>query len=109
MAKTASNLKDQEMLEAAFEQFNTVSSQLIDAYRQLEVQVNVLNAQLDEANNQLRKQRDENAELAERLGMLLEALPAGVVQLSADGAVVAENPAARLLLQGAHGGLVGMG
>lgn len=105
MAKTASNLKDQEMLEAAFEQFNTVSSQLIDAYRQLEVQVNVLNAQLDEANNQLRKQRDENAELAERLGMLLEALPAGVVQLAADGVVVAENPAAQLLLQGKHGGL----
>lgn len=104
MGKTASNLKDQEMLEAAFEQFNTVSSQLIDAYRQLEVQVNVLNAQLDEANNQLRKQRDENAELAERLGMLLEALPAGVVQLSADGVVVAENPAARQLLHGAHDG-----
>ncbi|MBV8681117.1 MAG: HAMP domain-containing histidine kinase [Aquitalea sp.] len=97
-------MKDQEMLEAAFEQFNTVSSQLIEAYRQLEVQVNVLNAQLDEANNQLRKQRDENAELAERLGMLLEALPAGVVQLSANGLVVAENPAAQLLLQGEHAG-----
>jgi len=105
MAREASNLKDQEMLEAAFEQFNTVSSQLIEAYRQLEAQVNVLNAQLDEANNQLRKQRDENAELAERLGMLLEALPAGVVQLSADGVVVAENPAAQLLLQGQHAGI----
>ncbi len=104
MAKTASNLKDQEMLEAAFEQFNTVSSQLIDAYRQLEVQVNVLNAQLDEANNQLRKQRDENAELAERLGMLLEALPAGVVELSPDGVVVAQNPAAQSLLDGEHVG-----
>ncbi|RBH41793.1 sensor histidine kinase, partial [Pseudomonas sp. MWU13-2860] len=80
-------MNDQQQLEAAFEQFNAVSSQLIDAYRQLEVQVNVLNAQLDEANSQLRKQRDENAELAERLASLLKMLPAGVVELSPDGRV----------------------
>ncbi|XLM20045.1 sensor histidine kinase, partial [Chromobacterium piscinae] len=66
MPTMVSSLKDQRQLEAAFEQFNAVSGQLIDAYKQLEAQVNVLNAQLDEANNQLRKQRDENAALAER-------------------------------------------
>lgn len=93
MTRSISNLKDQQMLEAAFEQFNTVSGQLIDAYKQLEAQVFVLNAQLDEANNQLRKQRDENAALAERLTMLLEVLPAGVVELSQEGLVVAENAA----------------
>ncbi|UGA36617.1 hypothetical protein JOS77_20270 [Chromobacterium haemolyticum] len=60
----------------------------------------VLNAQLDEANNQLRKQRDENAMLAERLGLLLEALPAGVVQVSAEGVVTAVNPAASRMLNG---------
>ncbi len=98
MSRTTSNLKDQAQLEAAFEQFNTVSSQLIEAYRLLEAQVNVLNAQLDEANNQLRKQRDANAELAERLGMLLEALPAGVLQLDAHGVVSSQNPAAETLL-----------
>lgn len=95
-----SSLKDQQQLEAAFEQFNAVSSQLIDAYRQLESQVAVLNAQLDEANNQLRKQRDENAMLAERLGLLLETLPAGVVQVSAEGVVNAINPAASRMLNG---------
>lgn len=95
-----SSLKDQQQLEAAFEQFNAVSSQLIDAYRQLESQVTVLNAQLDEANNQLRKQRDENAMLAERLGLLLETLPAGVVQVSAEGVVNAINPAAVRMLNG---------
>ncbi|QEL57881.1 HAMP domain-containing histidine kinase [Chromobacterium paludis] len=93
-------MKDQQQLEAAFEQFNAVSSQLIDAYRQLEVQVNVLNAQLDEANNQLRKQRDENAALAERLGLLLKVLPAGVVELSPTGVVIAQNLAAESLLSG---------
>ncbi|WP_235429385.1 sensor histidine kinase [Chromobacterium vaccinii] len=107
-----SSLKDQQQLEAAFEQFNAVSSQLIDAYRQLEVQVNVLNAQLDEANSQLRKQRDENAELAERLASLLKMLPAGVVELSPEGRVTAENLAAESLLSGCYigeewGGLLG--
>lgn len=97
-----SSLKDQQQLEAAFEQFNAVSSQLIDAYRQLEVQVNVLNAQLDEANNQLRKQRDENAALAERLALLLKVLPAGVVELSPEGRVIAENLAAEMLLNGCY-------
>ncbi|POZ62388.1 histidine kinase [Chromobacterium alticapitis] len=95
-------MNDQQQLEAAFEQFNAVSSQLIDAYRQLEVQVNVLNAQLDEANNQLRKQRDENAALAERLGLLLKVLPAGVVELSNLGEVIAQNLAAESLLSGCY-------
>ncbi|MEO9386603.1 sensor histidine kinase [Chromobacterium phragmitis] len=99
-----SSLKDQQQLEAAFEQFNAVSSQLIDAYRQLEVQVNVLNAQLDEANSQLRKQRDENAELAERLALLLKMLPAGVIELSSNGRVVTGNLAAESLLSGCYVG-----
>ncbi|MDE1715047.1 sensor histidine kinase [Chromobacterium amazonense] len=97
-----SSLKDQQQLEAAFEQFNAVSGQLIDAYKQLEAQVNVLNAQLDEANNQLRKQRDENAALAERLGLLLKVLPAGVVELSPSGEVIAQNLAAESLLSGCY-------
>ncbi|UTH72660.1 PAS domain-containing sensor histidine kinase [Chromobacterium sp. IIBBL 290-4] len=99
-----SSLNDQQQLEAAFEQFNAVSGQLIDAYRQLEVQVNVLNAQLDEANNQLRKQRDENAALAERLALLLQVLPAGVVELSVEGRVVVANLAAAEMLPGCQAG-----
>jgi two-component system sensor histidine kinase FlrB len=98
MTKNVTKLQDQQQLEAAFEQFNAVSDQLIDAYRQLESQVNVLNAQLDEANNALRQQVSANAALAERLGMLLEALPAGVLELSSDGRVVSENPTAIQML-----------
>ncbi|BEV71900.1 MULTISPECIES: PAS domain-containing sensor histidine kinase [unclassified Paludibacterium] len=98
MPKNVSKLPDQQQLEAAFEQFNAVSDQLIGAYSQLESQVNVLNQQLDEANNALRRQVEANAELAERLGMLLEALPAGVIELSEDGRVISENPTAIQML-----------
>lgn len=98
MPKKVSKLPDQLQLEAAFEQFNAVSDKLIGAYRQLELQVNVLNAQLDEANNALRQQVRANATLAERLGMLLEALPAGVIELSDDGRVISENPTAIQML-----------
>lgn len=98
MQKNVSKLLDQQQLEAAFQQFNAVSDKLIDAYRQLESQVNVLNAQLDEANNALRQQVLANATLAERLGMLLEALPAGVIELSGDGVVISENPTAIQML-----------
>ena len=73
MPKNVSKLLDQQQLEAAFQQFNAVSDKLIDAYRQLESQVNVLNAQLDEANNALRQQVSANATLAERLGMMKRA------------------------------------
>lgn len=98
MTKIVSNLHDQQTLEQAFAQFNAVSGQLIEAYNQLQGQVNVLNAQLDEANNELRRQLSNNAALAERLGMLLEALPAGVVELLADGRVHTENSAAETML-----------
>jgi two-component system sensor histidine kinase FlrB len=98
MGKNVSKLQDQQQLEAAFEQFNAVSDQLIDAYRQLEGQVTVLNLQLDEANQALRQQVSANATLAERLGMLLEVLPAGVLELSGDGQVISENPTAIQML-----------
>jgi len=98
MPKNVSKLLDQQQLEAAFQQFNAVSDKLIDAYRQLESQVNVLNAQLDEANNALRQQVSANATLAERLGMLLEILPAGVLELSGEGVVISENPMAIQML-----------
>jgi len=98
MPKNVSKLQDQQQLEAAFEQFNAVSDQLIDAYRQLESQVTVLNQQLDEANSALRQQVSANTTLAERLGMLLEVLPAGVIELSGDGLVISENPTAIQML-----------
>lgn len=91
---------DRQRLEVAFEQFNVISGELISAYRQLEMQVVQLNAELEDSNRKLRLQLGENAALAERLGLLLEALPAGVVELSPAGEVARLNPLAAAWLGG---------
>lgn len=98
MSNPETKVQDPHMLEVAFEHFNVVSVELTKAYRRLEQQVGLLNAQLDQANHELRQQLAANAELAERLGMLLEALPAGVIELSIDDVVLTENPMAMQML-----------
>lgn len=95
---------DRQRLEVAFEQFNVISGELISAYRQLEMQVVQLNAELEDSNRKLRLQLGENAVLAERLGLLLAALPAGVVELSPDGEVARLNPLAAGWLGGTQVG-----
>ena len=64
-------------LADAFRLFNQVSGELSQAYTQLQAQV---------------------AALTERMALLQEALPAGVVVLDADGRVVQVNPAAESLV-----------
>lgn len=91
---------DRQRLEVAFEQFNVISGELISAYRQLEMQVVQLNAELEDSNRKLRLQLEENAVLTERLGLLLAALPAGVVELSSEGAIARLNPLAAAWLGG---------
>lgn len=81
-------------LRAAFEAFNTRSDELQDAYRGLQSEVEVLQAQLDAANRRHALEAERNAELAGRLAALLEALPAGVVMLDGDGVVRELNAAA---------------
>ncbi|KZE32725.1 two-component system sensor histidine kinase FlrB [Crenobacter luteus] len=98
MSTQPDDADDRSRLEAAFEQFNAISGELITAYRQLEVQVVQLNAQLEESNRQLRLQLERNAALAERLGLLLAALPAGVVEVSPEGEITHLNPAAEVWL-----------
>jgi two-component system sensor histidine kinase FlrB len=98
MATTHPEPDDRQRLEAAFEQFNVISGELISAYRQLEGQVVQLNAELEDSNRKLRLQLEENAALVERLGLLLTALPAGVVEVAPDGRVARLNPAAEALL-----------
>lgn len=91
-------------LEKAFEQFNAVSDQLIRAYQVLEQQAAELNDKLTAANAELTRTSAQHAALAERLGLLLRALPAGVVELDASGSVVSANPAALLMLPGLETG-----
>ena len=81
-------------LQHAFDVFNQVSHELTQAYATLQAKVESLTAELAVANGELRRQYEEKEALSERLGLLLDALPAGVVVVDALGTVTAANPAA---------------
>ncbi len=81
-------------LQHAFDVFNQVSHELTQAYAVLQAKVESLTAELAVANGELRRQYEEKEALSERLGLLLDALPAGVVVVDASGVVSAANPAA---------------
>lgn len=85
-------------LEQAFSLFNQASEQLAGAYHDLQQQVERLTGELAVANSELRRQLEEKAALSQRLKLLLDALPAGVVVLDREGRIVEINPAAQRLL-----------
>ena len=90
-----------EELQRAFDVFNQVSLELTQAYEALQAKVESLTAELAVANGELRRQFQEKEALSERLSLLLDALPAGVVVLDGDSRVCEANPAARQMLGGA--------
>ena len=85
-------------LQRAFDAFNQVSQALTTAYQGLQGRVESLTAELATANGELRRQHDAKEALAERLRLLLNALPAGVIVLDGDARVSEANPAARRIL-----------
>ena len=93
----AADIKAQE-LQRAFDVFNQVSQELTQAYEALQGRVESLTAELAVANGELRRQYQEKEALSERLSLLLNALPAGVVVLDSTSAVSEANPAARRML-----------
>lgn len=96
---SAETLKKQAELERAFSMFNQVSAELTQAYSSLQQQVASLTEELAIANGKLRRQFEEKEALSERLSLLLDALPAGVVVLNASAHVTEANPVARQLFQ----------
>ena len=90
---------DQKALELqrAFDVFNQVSQELTQAYEALQAKVESLTGELAVANGELRRQYQEKEALSERLSLLLDALPAGVVVLDGDALVSEANPAARTM------------
>ncbi len=93
-------------LEDAFAVFSEVSNELVASYRVLETRVASLSQELAEARDERRLELKEKERLAGRLGLLLDALPGGVVVLDANGHVQECNPAARGLLgEPLHGAL----
>ncbi|MEY4593394.1 MAG: hypothetical protein RIR18_2289 [Pseudomonadota bacterium] len=83
-----------EELQRAFATFNQVSAELTQAYAALEQRASSLTEELAVANGELRRQFQEKEALSERLGLLLNALPAGVVVLDGAAMVTQANPAA---------------
>lgn len=90
---------DRAELEQAFSLFTEASRQLVESYQELEQKVGSLTQELALANGALRQQFEEKAALSSRLEALLAALPAGVVELNAAGAVATFNPAAAEILE----------
>ncbi|MDR0528436.1 MAG: PAS domain-containing protein [Zoogloeaceae bacterium] len=97
-------------LQRAFRLFNQVSVELTQAYSALQQKVAFLTDELAVANGELRRQYQEKEALSERLSLLLNALPAGVVVLDGAARVTEANPVARQLLgealEGRHWGQV---
>lgn len=91
------DLKAQE-LQRAFDVFNQVSLELTQAYEGLQARVESLTSELAVANGELRRQYQEKEALSERLSLLLNALPAGVVVLDSSALVSEANPVARGML-----------
>ncbi|MBK7425033.1 MAG: PAS domain-containing protein [Propionivibrio sp.] len=93
----APEMKAQE-LQRAFDVFNQVSLELTLAYEGLQARVESLTAELAVANGELRRQYQEKQALSERLSLLLNALPAGVVVLDSAATVSEANPVASQML-----------
>jgi two-component system sensor histidine kinase FlrB len=82
-------------LQHAFDVFNQVSLELTQAYEALQRRVESLTTELAVANGELLRQYQEKEALSERLSLLLNALPAGVVVLDSAATVGEANPAAQ--------------
>ncbi|WP_137936353.1 ATP-binding protein [Chitinivorax sp. B] len=86
--------QDRSELEQAFAMFTEASRQLTDSYAELQQQAQRLTDELGVANGELKRQYAEKASLSERLVALMQALPAGVVELDDRRRIVALNAAA---------------
>lgn len=87
-------------LEDAFHVFSEVSERLAASYQVLERRVTELTDELAAARHERLQQLAEKERIANRLQLLLETLPGGVVVLDGGGRVQECNPAAVSLLGG---------
>ncbi|VAW72090.1 Flagellar sensor histidine kinase FleS [hydrothermal vent metagenome] len=92
--------KKAEELESAFSTFNALSAQLAESYQALEHRVSVLTEELNKSRHERERQLAEKERLANRLSLLLDLLPGGVVVLDGEGTITECNPAALALLGG---------
>ena len=87
-----------EQLQIAFAAFNEASEQLAGVYQELQNQVAQLTRELAFANGELHKQLIAKEHLSEKLALLLDVLPGGVVALDKEDHIEQINPAAATIL-----------
>ncbi len=85
---------DHEQLQQAFAAFSEASEQLSGVYEALQLQVAQLTRELALANGELHRQLAAKEDLSQKLSLLLNALPGGVVALDANEHIEQVNPAA---------------
>jgi len=97
MQQPVHEIKDQQALMVAFQQFSHLSEQLQSSYQALDSRTEELTKELATARNERLKQLDEKEKLADRLEKLLAALPAGVIVVNAKGVIQTANAAAETI------------
>lgn len=98
MSNILSTNTDEEALKAAFAHFNQVSDELIKAYQLLELKAEKLGVELQKANDELVSKSKTNAELAQKLSTVLDAMPAAVIEIDAAEKIVSMNRSASAIL-----------
>jgi len=99
MQQPVDEIKDQQTLMVAFEQFSQLSEQLQNSYQALDHRTEELTKELATARSERLKQLAEKEKLADRLEKLLGALPAGVVVVDTKGIIQTANMAAEKLFE----------
>ena len=99
MQQPGHEIKDQQTLMLAFQQFSQLSEQLQNSYQALDHRTEELTKELATARSERLKQLAEKEKLADRLEKLLAALPAGVIVVDAKGIIQTANMAAEKLFE----------
>jgi two-component system sensor histidine kinase FlrB len=79
--------------------FNQLSNQLADSYQHLEQRVMDLTDELDTVSEQRIDELQAKEQLAQRLEVLINVLPGGVIVLDKHGFIIESNPTAESLLE----------
>ncbi len=85
-------------LHHAFEQFNNISEQFTHAYQDLESRFKQIKAELSDTKSKRLSELAEKERLANRMHLLLMALPLGVLVLDKEGVIQEYNKSASELL-----------
>ncbi len=92
------NKQAMTQLQSAFAAFNEASFSLANCYSDLEERIEELNGQLAKAHDERIKQLAEKEILADRLSVLIDALPGGLIVVNALGVIIQCNNKAENIL-----------